>query len=482
MLYSNTIKVDAQIDWILLPFSLALLNKIETCMLNSRYPITSLRQLLLVSIPLVLTVLSVHTMLLVDRIVVSQYDVAALSPITMAGNFCAIFQICGVLLASIAEVFVGQYHGAKKAHLIASPVWQMIWLSFALFIISIPMSLYGGGFFLKEEFLKYGNPYYKVCMFFAPITSMISALSAFYIGRGKVIPTTVIVILGNTFNILLDIVMVFGWKEVPSFGPVGAAYATVISSVFQAAVLFAMFLSRKNRIKYNTGFMQFDFNLFKRCLKIGFPNALGESVEVFGWFSVLLITSHLGGGYSDIQSMTQNIIIFFMFFTDGVSKGVCVVASNMLGAKKINIMNKLLSSGIRLNGAYLACLSIPLVFYPELVLKVFFGDLSVYSQYFVDQSILALRYSWGLLFLDGLFWVGAGILVAGGDTLFLTAVNALTIWIFSIMPIIIAVKFFDVSPSSLWMIMGIYKLVALCAIFIRYRSKKWVKLTLDLQL
>ena len=49
---------------------------------------------------------------------------------------------------------------------------------------------------------------------------------------------------------------------------------------------------------------------FKRCLKIGFPNALGESVEVFGWFSVLLITSHLGGGYSDIQSMTQNIIIF----------------------------------------------------------------------------------------------------------------------------------------------------------------------------
>jgi MATE family multidrug resistance protein len=447
-------------------------------MLNNKYPITSFRQLLLVSIPLVLTVLSIHTMFLVDRIVVSNYDVAALSPVTMAGNFCGILEFGAVLLASISEVFVGRYNGSNKTHLIASPVWQMLWFSFALFLISIPMSLYGGGFFLKEEFLKYGDPYYKVCMFFAPIPSMISALSAFYIGRGKVIPTTVIVILGNALNILLDIVMVFGWKSIPAFGPVGAAYATVISSVFQAAVLFAMFLSRKNRIKYNTGFMQFDFSLFKRCLKIGLPNAIGVSVEIFGWFSVLLITSHLGKGYSDIQSMTQNIIIFFMFFTDGVSKGVCVIASNMIGAKKINIMNKLLSSGLRLNGAYIACISIPLVFYPELVLKVFFGDLSGYSQYFIDQSILALKYSWGLLFLDGLFWVGAGILVAGGDTLFLTAVNSLTIWIFSIIPIVIIVKFFDVSPSSLWLIMGIYKLVALCALFIRYRSKKWVKLTL----
>lgn len=447
-------------------------------MLNSKYPITSLRQLLLVSIPLVLTVLSIHTMFLVDRIVVSNYDVAALSPITMAGNFCGILEFGAVLLASISEVFVGQYNGAKKTHLISSPVWQMLWFSFALFIISIPMSLYGGGFFFKEEFMKYGDPYYKVCMFFAPIPSMIAALSAFYIGRGKVIPTTIVVILGNALNIVLDIVMVFGWKAIPSFGPVGAAYATVISSAFQAVILFVMFLSKKNRIKYNTGFMEFDFSLFKKCVKIGLPNAIGVSVEIFGWFSVLLITSYLGKGYSDIQSMTQNIIIFFMFFTDGVSKGVCVIASNMIGDKKFNVMNKLLSSGIRLNGAYLACLSIPLVFYPELVLKVFFGDLSGYSQYFIDQSILALKYSWGLLLLDGLFWVGAGILIAGGDTLFLTAVNALTIWIFSIIPIIVIVKFFDVSPSSLWLIMGIYKLVSLFALFVRYRSKKWIKLSL----
>lgn len=447
-------------------------------MLNSKYPITSFRQLCMVSMPLVLTVLSIHTMFLVDRIVVSNFDVLALAPVTMAGNICAVLEFGAVVLVSISEVFVGQYNGSNRKHLVSSPVWQMLWLSFALFLITIPMSIYGGGFFLKEDFMKYGDPYYRTCMLFAPVPSMIAAVSAFYIGRGKVMVTTAIVILGNLINIVLDFIMVFGWKTIPAFGPVGAAYATVISSIIQASILFIMFLSKKNRVKYNTSDATFNFALLKKCVRVGFPNALGISVEIFGWFSVLLIVSHLGKGYIEIHSLIQSILVFFMFFTDGVSKGVSVIAANMIGAKKINIMSKLLSSGIKLNGVYLIFLSLPLVVYPEFVLKVFFGDLSGYSEYFLEQSMRALRYSWGLLFLDGLFWVGAGILIAGGDTLFLTAVNALTIWFFSVIPIILIVKFLHVDPSTLWIIMGIYKAVALVALFFRYRSNKWLKLSL----
>lgn len=448
-------------------------------MLVNRHPVASVRQLFSVAFPLMIAAFSLHCMLLVDRIVVSHYSPEALAAVTLAGNICAIIEVGAIIIASIAEVFVGQYNGGKKYDKIASPVWQMIWFALSLFVITIPLGLYGGSYFMPHEFLEFGEPYYRWCMIFAPLHAIIAALTAFYIGRGKVRFTTLVIIIGNIINIVLDLVLVMGIKDiVPSFGPVGAAYATVVSLSVQSLMLLLNFLGPHNRKKFKTNICEFNKSLFIKCIKIGSPNAIGVMIEIFGWFSILLITAYFKQEYVPMHSMVQTISIFCIFFVDGLSKGTSVISSNMIGSKNLKFITKLMYSGFKMHSIYLLILSIPLFFFPNLVIDLFFKSTEGYSQYFIDQAVWSFRFVWLFILLDGLFWTGAGILVSGGDTMFLTSMNSTTIWIFSVLPIFIAVKFFDAAPSTLWLLMCTYKLVCLIGFVIRYRSNKWLKMVL----
>jgi MATE family multidrug resistance protein len=439
----------------------------------------SVRQLIAVAFPLMIATFSMHFMLLVDRIVVSHYSPDALASVTLAGNLCALVEIGAIIIASISEIFVGQYNGSKQYDKIAAPVWQMVWFGAGLFVFTIPLGLYGGHIFIPENFLEHGNPYYKWCMVFAPLNAIIAALSAFYIGRGKVKFTTIIVIFGNVINILLDLVLVLGYKDiVPAFGPVGAAYGTIISITIQTIILFCSFLSAKNIKKFQTNVYEFNKALFLKCIRIGLPNSMAIVLEILGWFAILLITSHFKQDYISLHSMVQTILIFFIFFIDALSKGASVVASNMIGARKFGFLTKLLYSGFKINFIYLLVLSIPLFLYPNLIIDLFFRDSENYSPYFMDQAVLALRFVWIFLLLDGIFWTGCGVLIAGGDTMFLTSINSVAIWIFSVLPIFILIKFYDVGPAILWLIISLYKIVGIIAFIIRYRSKRWLKLLL----
>lgn len=448
-------------------------------MLESKYPMASVRQLLSVSFPLMIAAFSMHFMMLVDRIVVSHYSADALASVTLAGNLCALVEVGAIIMAAISEVFVGQYNGSKQYSKIAAPVWQMIWFGVGLFAFTIPLGLYSGHLFIPENFLEHGNPYYKWCMVFAPLHAIIAATSAFYIGRGKVKFTTAIVIFGNVVNIILDLVLVLGYKDIiPAFGPVGAAYGTVISISIQSVILFCSFLSPKNIRKFQTNVCKFNKELFLKCISIGFPNAISIVLEILGWFAILLITSHFKQDYVSLHSMIQTILIFFIFFIDGLSKGSTVVASNMIGAKKFESLTKLLFSGFKVNALYLAVLAIPLFIYPNIIIDLFFQDTENYSTYFIEQAFLALKFVWIFLLLDGIFWMGYGILLAAGDTRFLTIINSGAIWLFSVLPIFILVMYYNVDPAMLWLIISAYKVVGIIAFIIRYRGKKWLKLVL----
>ncbi|MCH9753491.1 MAG: MATE family efflux transporter [Alphaproteobacteria bacterium] len=448
-------------------------------MLINKYPIASVKQLISVVFPLMIAAFSVHFMLLIDRIVVAHYSDTALASITLAGNLCALVEVGAIILAAISEVFVGQYNGSKQYDKIAAPVWQMIWFGVGFFVITVPLGLYTGPIFIPEDFLEHGNPYYKWCMMFAPLHAIIAALSAFYIGRGKVRFTTAVVIFGNVINIVLDLVLVLGYKDiVPALGPVGAAYGTVISISVQTIILFFSFLGANNRKRFQTHVCTFSKELFLKCVRVGLPNSLAIVLEILGWFAILLITSRFKKEYVSLHAMIQSVLIFFIFFIDALCKGTSVVASNMIGSKKFDLLTKLLYSAFKINFFYLLILAVPLFFYPEIIINLFFRDLGAHSQYFIDQAMQALQFVWIFLLLDGIFWTGCGILIAGGDTMFLTSINSAAIWIFSVLPIFILVKFFTVGPAILWLIISVYKFVGIIVFIFRYRSKRWMKLLL----
>lgn len=440
----------------------------------------SLGRLWRIAFPLMLTALSANLMFLLDRLILVRYSTDAMNAAAVAGMCCSVFQFGGIAIASIAEVFVGQYNGAGQYEKTAQPVWQMIWFSLLSFAIFIPAAIWFGPYVVPVDLQNQGLPYFKIIMWFGPLIAMICALSSFFIGRGFVRLVTWSTLACNAINAGLNIILIFGvngWFH--GFGTTGAAVATVIAQLFQILILGSVFLNKYHREKYKTYDYHFNLRLFIDCLKVGAPASISNMVGFSAWATLLRIASSVNLDYLTIQTIANSVLVFFAFVTHGSKRGIISIASNLIGAKKDHLIPKLFISGIKLHCIFIILFSIPLIFYPDLIIDRFLPDSQTLTALIYSDCVVVLKWVWLFLVFDGILWVMGGILIAGGDTRFIMLVNSSSAWLFAILPIYIGVYYFHVHSSTAWGICNIYIIMNLITFSLRYRSNRWKKLTLS---
>lgn len=444
----------------------------------TKYPVGSLRELWHIAAPLMIMTFSTYAMLFADRMILSRYGVEAMNASVVAGAIYAIFMFSALSLSLIAEVFVGQHNGANRLQRIGEPVWQMLWFALMTTAIFWPIGYFFGDILLTKEATSMGIPYFKWIMLFGPAVPMIGALSAFNVGRGKTIAVTVIAALGNALNILLDYLFVFGVDGlIPSMGISGAAIATGIAQVSQVIVLFILFLKPKNRAKYGTADFRFKKKEFLNCIKIGGPNAVSFAMGIASWafFSDLIATTGLV--YMTALTICQNYFFLFCFISEGIGKAVTTITANLIGAKNITMITKLIRSAIGLHCIFIVLLAIPFVIYSSPLIDLYVANNPSTQgltglREMVENSLLWL---WIMYIFNGLFWIFMSQLTAAGDTKFIMYLNMASGWLFLLFPAYLFISVLGYSPTLSWKIIAFYLFMLTSAIFLRYRSEKWRK-------
>ena len=382
-------------------------------------------------------------------------------------------------IASIAEVFAGQFNGAKEYFKAASPTWQMILFSLMCFPIFIILAEFGGPIFLTDyHYHDYALPYYKWIMYFSISFAIQTSISAFFIGTGKVKVITIASISANILNILLDFLLIFGIKGIlPSFGTKGAAIATGFAQIFQIGFLLIFFFSSKNRKKYKTHHLTFKPKLLKKCLRIGTPSAIGHMIEITAWAIVMNMMALIPGAFLTIMAVGQNLFAVIAFANSGLQKGVSTVAANLIGAKNYLKVTKTWFSAIKLLLIFSAIVSLVLLVYPDPLINAFLEKET--SKESIASLFSLLRISciflWIYFLVDGLTWISAGILTAAGDTIFIMLMNALGAWFFALLPIYFFVYKNPTWPPLVWVLMDFYGIMNAICFYLRYRYGKWRK-------
>ena len=129
----------------------------------------------------------------------------------------------------------------------------MLWFSLFSAAIFLPGAFYGTEALFGEG-REFDAAYLKWMWIFGPFCLAYQALAAFYIGQGKTTIIAWIALVTNGVNFFLDYVLIFGVEGlIPELGITGAAIATCVGNVFQTAILFALFIRRKNRDRFGTG-------------------------------------------------------------------------------------------------------------------------------------------------------------------------------------------------------------------------------------
>lgn len=446
----------------------------------------SLRQLWKVSSGLMVSFLSMVAMMFVDRLFLSYYSTDAFSAATSSGTLFWAGSFLWVTLAAMAEVFVAQYNGSKQYQKLGEPVWQMIWLAGIALIFFVSLGSFGSQFFLKSGFMNQNEvEYFRWNNYFAPFLTLLTALSAFYIGQGKTGIIKWLGLIGNGVNALLDPLFIFGYKGVvPSMGIKGAAIATGIGVIIQVLILGAMFLSKRNQETFGTSDYRFKPTAFFKCLKVGASPAVFVMFELLGWATFYKLMEGMSGKHILVASITQSVLILFIFFGLGLEKGAAAVSGNLIGAKKLHEVNRLFRSGVKLSLIFGAILALFLGGFPDFFIDLFFknpealsGSTLGISPEMLQEVKVALKTALLMLVayltLENIRWLLSGLLTSAGDTFYLLIAGAVSIWVFMLLPTYFLVVKPKAPIETAFYIWIFYCIMAVSLLYFRFWQGKW---------
>lgn len=422
----------------------------------------------------------------VDRLFLSYYSADALSATTSSGTLFWAGNFMWVTLAAMAEVFVAQYNGSKQYSKLSEPVWQMIWLSGFALIFFFALGSFGSEYFRSIGLMNASEvEFYRWNNYFAPFLTLLTGLSAFYIGQGKTSIIKWLGVFGNGINVILDPLFIFGYKGIiPSMGIKGAAIATVIGIIAQVVVLGWLFLRRKNREAFGTGDYRFKPLAFFKCLKVGASPAIFVMFELLRWAIFYHWMKSISGKHIFVASVTQSVILLFLFFGLGLEKGATAVSGNLIGARKVGEVNRLFRSGFKLSLIFGEILLVTLGGFPDVFINLFFKNPEAMNSSLLSEIPEMLAEIKATLWiammivvvyvtLESVRWLLSGLLTSAGDTFFLLISGALSIWVFMLLPTYFFVYRTKAPIETTYYIWIFYCLMAVVLPYLRFRRGKW---------
>ncbi|MBI3211723.1 MAG: hypothetical protein HYZ47_03450, partial [Simkania negevensis] len=309
----------------------------------------------------------------IERTFLSYHSMDAVHGSLNASYLATIFQSPCVVIGMMAQVFVGFYQGSREYRRIGPCVWQLIWFSFFSFLVTLPLSYLASSWYFKGTIIeRVGVEYFMILSLGNFLFPLNAALSSFYLGRGKTLLVTSLMLASYALHLLLGWLLIFGIDGmIPALGAKGAALAKCISLGVVCCVFFGAFLTRKNRETYRTDFWRFSPIILWHYMSPGLVRAFGYLSGKICWVANCYIMTRKGGRYLDVLTIGGTIIIFLVFITNGIYRATLTIASNLIGAEKESEVWRLCRSFIIYTALITAILSLPLILFPDALIYFF---------------------------------------------------------------------------------------------------------------
>lgn len=437
---------------------------------------SSLSCILRITLPLMLSALSSGAMLFVDRCVLAYYSIDSMNAAMIAGNLVGIFSFVLGSIAYTTEIFVGQFNGSAQNNKIAIPVWQMIYFSIGAGIVLLPIGYFADVInLIPSYYLDEAVPYQRLLTYFCWLSCLIVTFSGFFVGRGNSAFVTNVVIIGNIINLILDVVFVFGYKNIiPSMGCQGAAIATVVSQAAQVIIFACVFWNRQNRTQYATH-KNYHFNkpLFMQAVRIGSPLAIGKFVELIAWYLIYAALGHASKDLVTIHGVALNIYSFFIFICAGMTKGSAAMSANFIGQRNLQSIYTIFRKQIWIVIALCSITMFPFLIDPNKILSLV-GALKDDLSHLYPEMRIVLRLQFICMIIDSLCAIPLGILMSGGDTRYPNIINLALLWGLVVIPVLSLFCCGHLTSVSILYALSIVRMI--CYAFLlyrRYRSLKW---------
>lgn len=431
------------------------------------------RAILLLAIPMILEMVFEGLFSIVDAYLVSQISEEAFATVMLTETVATLIYSLAIGVSIAATAMVSRRIGEKNPEAAAEAAGQVILLGVGLAsIISIigiffPAQILGlmGA---SPEVIKVGIPFTRILLGTNVVIMLLFILNGVFRGAGDAAIAMRVLILANLLNIVLDIILIFGWGPIPALGLTGAAIATSIGRgtavIYQLYVLF----NGKGIIKLIGQHLKTNWLLLKRLIDVAITGSGQHLIASASWIFLMILVADYGTEVVNGYGLAIRIIMFMILPAWGIANAGATLIGQNLGAKQPERAEKSVWRAAYVNMVFLLIISIIYIIWAEPLLRIFNQNPAVIEVGVKCLTIFSLSY----------VFFGFGMVLnqafgGAGDTRTPTVINFVCFWLIQIPLAYFLAKIWNWGPEGVYWAVAISEtFLAIISIWI-FRKGKW---------
>lgn len=316
----------------------------------------------------------------VDMICIGRLGSGSVAAVGSAGFLMWFAQASSSISRIGSQITISQSIGKKDFEGARAYAEASLWLnSFIAYIFTFIILVFNAqiiGFFRLGDpvIIREARTYLVIVGLGMTFTYVIPVLSAMFNASGDSKTPFLLNTCGLIFNIVFDILLIFGIGPFPALGVAGAAIATTAAQGL-VWLLFMIHLKKNTQQHLDINiFAKPDFAKILEIARIGFPTAL--QATMYCVFSIFLarIISNFGAIEIAIQKVGSQIESIAWMTADGLAIALCAFVGQNYGSKNYERID----TGIKIIfgiSIFLGTVSaVALIFFGESIFKIFIDE------------------------------------------------------------------------------------------------------------
>ncbi|MBE7713579.1 MAG: MATE family efflux transporter [Cyanobacteria bacterium SIG26] len=423
------------------------------CKNSLRYYI---KELLTIAAPIILGNLGFILIGIGDVIVAGRHSTDTFAAISIATAITNCIVTFGIgLIASISPL-LSNYRGenrAVKKYFYPSIRFAMVLatLTACLIFLCIPLISKMG---FEDKLVPLIQEYMFITGFSTFGAYLHACLKEFLQSFEIVLFPNLLTIFCVFLNLVLNIVLVFGFGPIPSLGVVGLAIASLIVRYFMGIILLIYCFMKMNLRNYH------EKGYYTSLVKIGLPISTAILVEFIAFNSIAIFMGRYSGVYAAAQNLVCSLTTISFMVPFAISNAIAIKVGFANGAKNIVDLKKYSLVGVLMSVGFMVCSALVFLSFPKQIVGIFTVDAELFKIAIPIMAILAVFQTF-----DGLQIALAGICKGIKQTNIVLVANFVAYWLVSIpLGYLLAFKY-NLLLSGFWIGL-VTAAVILCAIMI----------------
>ena len=433
----------------------------------------SVREVLDLAYPVVLTQISATAMGVVDSAMVGRLGPTSLAAVGFGGIWMWTFFSLFYGTTSGVQTFVSQADGAGQQDRCGAWAWHGAYAVVpATLVAAVAVGL--GIAPLVEllgpspELQSNAVTYVQARLPGEVGMAILMVLTAFFRGLGDTRTPLYVMLAANAVNAVLDYGLIFGKLGLPGWGVRGAGVATAVSVWFAAGALYLAFRRRALRDRFRTDPVAPSARATLRFLRTGAPIG-GQwclGMTSFAMFTTLVARM----GDAEMAASQAFVMLLSISFMQAV--GIAIAAATLVGryvgARDHAAAVRSFRSSLLLGAVLGSAVAVLFVALPGALLRIFTDDPSV-----VELGIPLLALGALFQFFDAGGIIAEGALRGAGDTRWPFAVHTALGWGFFVPCAYVLGFVADGGLTGAWL-GGTFYVVMLASVLVwRFQSGAW---------